>query len=153
MTLRVESCDLEQWQRSATEAGLSVSEWMRRTCNAGNGENSGMRRDESVPLEKRSTRRNGGRVGAIENIAHETLRNGVNGGFSATENHRVDTERVSTPRKDKEPADGPERASAVIPPKERDMAAHSKVESPYGKTCPHGIAKGWRCTLCGGIVP
>lgn len=20
------------------------------------------------------------------------------------------------------------------------------------KTCPHGIAKGWRCTLCGGVV-
>ena len=88
MTLRVENCDLEQWQRSATEAGLSVSEWIRRACNAEslipcfvdddkNGENSGMRRDEGVSLEKRSTRRNVGRVGAIENVVHETLRNGV----------------------------------------------------------------------------
>jgi len=34
LTIRVESCDLESWQRTATKAGLTLSEWLRRTANA-----------------------------------------------------------------------------------------------------------------------
>ena len=28
----------------------------------------------------------------------------------------------------------------------------SEVKEQGKKTCPHGIEKGWRCTLCGGVV-
>jgi len=38
LTVRVESSDLEDWQRRANLRGLSISEWVRRSCNQpGNG--------------------------------------------------------------------------------------------------------------------
>ena len=41
--------------------------------------------------------------------------------------------------------------------KRRDTTGGVQASGELGerkadKTCPHGIAKGWRCTLCGGIV-
>ena len=39
---------------------------------------------------------------------------------------------------------------ARVPVAEPESAKAQK--RPMTKTCPHGIEKGWRCTLCGDVV-
>jgi len=75
-SFRFEECDVEEWEREAKQAGLTLSEWIRRTCNGAIPEGSG----------------------------------GGPGGSGA------------------------------------------KAGGVRKGTCEHGVEKGWRCSLCGGIV-
>lgn len=65
--LRIEPTEHADWTRQAEAADMSLSEWVRSLVN-------GEPTQPAAKTDKRTSRRNGGIVGAIENLTHDTLR-------------------------------------------------------------------------------
>ena len=84
LVVYVESGDADRMEKLARGEGKTLVEWMRETLLRELEDNSGLPRPTPVRVaergasaperaEKRTHRRNGGTVGAIEDVVHETV--------------------------------------------------------------------------------